>query len=68
MSSKEMHSAIHNLLELRLVFNYYTWIFFFFLDAHLRGMGIEKDPEVVTFEQNLEEWIPLVGWCSDYST
>ena len=42
MSAKEMHSAVHNLLELRLVFNYYTFGFFFFFGCHLRGMGIEK--------------------------
>lgn len=52
-----MHSAVYNLLELRLVFNYYTFGFFFFGGCHLRGMGIEKNPEVVTFEQNLEEWV-----------
>lgn len=39
-----MHSAIHNLLELRLVFNYYTLGFFFFFGCPFEGSGNREGP------------------------
>lgn len=63
-----MHSAVYNLLELRLVFNYYTFGFFFFW-MPFEGNGNREEPRGGDFWA--ESWgmgTLLVGWCSDYST